>query len=78
MKLHELSLKEQLNGLKEGSFSSSELTQHYLDRISSLDKDLNSFITVTPDLALNQAKDGRDHILNEMNSWFCKNISLED
>ena len=57
MKLHELSLKEQLNGLKEGSFSSSELTQHYLDRISSLDKDLNSFITVTPDLALNQAKE---------------------
>ena len=57
MKLHELSLKEQLNGLEEGSFSSTELTQHYLDRISNLDKDLNSFITVTPDLALDQAKE---------------------
>ena len=57
MKLHELSLKEQLNGLKEGSFSSTELTKHYLDRISSFDKDLNSFITVTEESALNQAKE---------------------
>ena len=57
MKLHELSLKEQLNGLKEGSFSSTELTQHYLDRISSFDKSLNSFITVTEELALEQAKE---------------------
>ena len=57
MKLHELSLKEQLNGLKEGSFSSTELTQHYLDRIDNFDKDLNSFITVTEELALNQAKE---------------------
>ena len=57
MKLHELSLKDQLNGLKEGSFSSTELTQHYLDRISNFDKDLNSFITVTEESALEQAKD---------------------
>ncbi len=55
MKLHELSLKEQLNGLIEGSFSSTELTEHYLNRISNLDKDLNSYITVTADLALQQA-----------------------
>ena len=57
MKLHELSLKEQLNGLKEGSFSATELTQNYLDRISNLDKDLNSYITVTEKSALNQAKE---------------------
>ena len=55
MKLHELSLKEQLKGLIEGSFSSTELTEHYLNRISNLDKDLNSYITVTADLALQQA-----------------------
>ena len=47
MKLHELSLKEQLNGLKEGSFSSTELTKNYLDRIANFDNELNSFITVT-------------------------------
>ena len=57
MKLHELSLKEQLNGLREGSFSATELTQNYLDRISNLDKDLNSYITVTEKSALNQAKE---------------------
>ena len=57
MKLHELSLKEQLNGLKEGSFSATELTQHYLDRIANFDKDINSFITITSDLALKQAKE---------------------
>ena len=64
MKLHELSLKEQLNGLREGSFSATELTQNYLDRISNLDKDLNSYITVTEKSALNQAKEGRAHILS--------------
>jgi len=57
MKLHELSLKEQLNGLKEGSFSATELTQHYLDRIANFDKEINSFITITSDLALKQAKE---------------------
>ena len=40
MKLHELSLKEQLIGLKEGSFSVTELTQNYLDRIANFDKDI--------------------------------------
>ena len=57
MKLHELSLKEQLNGLKEGSFSSTELTKNYLDRIANFDNELNSFITVTEESALLQAKE---------------------
>jgi len=57
MKLHELSIKEQLNGLKEKSFSPIDLTKNYLDRISRFDKEINSFITVTPDLALKQAKE---------------------
>tara|TARA_Y100001970_G_scaffold51038_1_gene64624 strand:+ start:354 stop:1811 length:1458 start_codon:yes stop_codon:yes gene_type:complete len=60
MKLHELSLREQLDGLKERSFSPTELTQHYLERISSFDKDFNSFITVTEDLALKQAKESEE------------------
>ena len=57
MEIHELSLTEQLNELKKGSFTSTELTQHYLDRISNFDEDINSFITVTADLALKQAKE---------------------
>ena len=56
MDLHKLYLSEQLEGIKSGEFSSTELTTHYLERISKFDEDLNSFITVTEDQALAQAK----------------------
>ena len=56
MDLHKLSLNQQLEGLKKGDFSSIELTSHYLARISDYDEQLNSFITVTEDQALAQAK----------------------
>ena len=57
MELHELTLKQQLDGLKESSFSSVELTQEYLKRIKSKDPSINSFITVTEELALKQANE---------------------
>ena len=57
MELHELTLKQQLDGLKESSFSSLELTQEYLKRIKSKDPSINSFITVTEELALKQANE---------------------
>lgn len=44
------------NGLQKGEFSSSEITCEYLDRIAALDGQYNSFITVTPELAMQQAK----------------------
>ena len=56
MDLHKLYLSEQLEGIKSGEFSSTELTTHYLERISKFDEDLNSFITVTEDQAIAQAK----------------------
>ena len=56
MDLHKLTLNQQLEGLKKGDFSSIELTSHYLARISDYDEQLNSFITVTEDQALAQAK----------------------
>ena len=56
MDLHKLSLRAQLKGLQKGDFSSTELTSHYIDRISNYDKKINSFITVTADHALAQAK----------------------
>ena len=56
MEFHNLSLKKQLQGLKEGSFSSTELTTHYLERIEKYDGELNSFISVTAERALIQAK----------------------
>ena len=45
MGFHNLSLKEQLQGLKKGSFSSTELTSHYLERIDKYDDELNSFLS---------------------------------
>ena len=57
MELHELTLKEQLEGLKNLTFSSVELTDHYLKRIKTIDPDINSYITITEELALSQAKE---------------------
>jgi len=57
MELHELTLKEQLEGLKNLTYSSVELTDHYLKRIKAIDPDINSYITITEELALLQAKE---------------------
>ncbi len=45
--MHEKTLAEQSRLLASGEISSSELTNHYLERIERLDGDLNSLITVT-------------------------------
>lgn len=54
--MHQLTLAEIARGLKDKSFSSAELTDALLARIAQLDPQLNSFITVTADLAREQAK----------------------
>ncbi|MCP3850221.1 MAG: Asp-tRNA(Asn)/Glu-tRNA(Gln) amidotransferase subunit GatA [Gammaproteobacteria bacterium] len=54
--MHNKTITELNAGLEAGDFSSVELTQTYLERIKSLDGQLNSFITVTPERALEQAK----------------------
>ena len=52
----ELTIAQAKKGLKEKKFSATELTQSYLDRIAETDGKLHSYITVTPDVALKQAK----------------------
>jgi aspartyl-tRNA(Asn)/glutamyl-tRNA(Gln) amidotransferase subunit A len=54
--MFELTLAELARGLENGDFSSTELTQAYLQRIKSLDGQYNAFITVTEEQALAQAK----------------------
>lgn len=55
--MHQQTLASLSKGLRTKAFSSEELTEHYLKRIQSLDvNNLNSFITVTEDTALTQAK----------------------
>ncbi|MFI4937685.1 MAG: Asp-tRNA(Asn)/Glu-tRNA(Gln) amidotransferase subunit GatA [Candidatus Berkiellales bacterium] len=56
--MHKMTLAELSQGLQKKSFSSVELTQHFLKRIEKLDPSLNSFITVTAQTALTQAKHG--------------------
>lgn len=54
--MHTKTIAELMNGLRNKEFSSVELTRCYLDRISHFDKQLNSFITVTEEQALQMAK----------------------
>ncbi len=54
--LHQLTLAEIARALADKQFSAEELTRALLGRIRQLDPQLNSFISVTDDLALAQAK----------------------
>ncbi len=54
--MHNKTVSQLANGLRAGEYSSVELTQHYLDRIGSLDGKLNSLITLCKDEALIRAE----------------------
>ncbi|WP_287809040.1 Asp-tRNA(Asn)/Glu-tRNA(Gln) amidotransferase subunit GatA [Pseudomonas sp.] len=54
--MHQMTLAEIARGLADKKFSSEELTRSLLARIAQLDPQLNSFITVTPELAIAQAQ----------------------
>ncbi|MDA3807445.1 MAG: Asp-tRNA(Asn)/Glu-tRNA(Gln) amidotransferase subunit GatA [Thiomicrorhabdus sp.] len=54
--MHNLTIKQMSEKLHSGEITSVQLTQHYLDRISQYDGDLNAFVTVTPELALSMAE----------------------
>ena len=55
--MHNKTLSEISSGLTNGDFSSEEITRHYLDRINRLDPLYNSFITVSDELAIQQARE---------------------
>jgi len=54
MEFHQLTLKELQKGLSNKEFSSVDLTNHFIRRVQN--SELNAFITITNDLALEQAK----------------------
>jgi len=64
--MHNLTIAEQIKGLRNKDFSSLELTQHYLSRIN--DSELNAFISVTSNQALSQAKEADKKIANGKSS----------
>ncbi|WP_355660825.1 Asp-tRNA(Asn)/Glu-tRNA(Gln) amidotransferase subunit GatA [Halomonas salifodinae] len=53
--MHDKTLRELAASLEAGEFSSRELTQTLLGRIDRLDGELNSFISITAEQALNAA-----------------------
>lgn len=54
--MHQMTLAEIARGLADKKFSSEELTRTLLARIAQLDPQVNSFISVTEDLAITQAQ----------------------
>ena len=73
--LHRLSIREMAEGLKTTQFSSRELTQHYLDRIAKIDTQVQSYVTVTPELALAEA-DAADALIKAGNAGLLSGIPL--
>src|SRR5687768_8697123 len=57
MQLHELSIQKTHDLLTSKKISSEELTRAYLERIHRLDPQVKSYVTVTDNLAMEQAQD---------------------
>lgn len=55
--MHTLTIKQMSEKLHAGEITSVQLTQHYLDRISKYDSELNAYVTVTPELAIAMAEE---------------------
>src|SRR5688500_9567436 len=62
MELHELSIQETHELLSSRKVSSEELTRAYLERIHRLDPQIKSYVTVSEQLALEQAREADKHI----------------
>ncbi len=64
MELTALSLHEAAGLIKTGEISPFELTKAHLVRIQQLDSRLKAFITITPEIALQQARQAEDEIVH--------------
>lgn len=60
--LHEMTAVALGRALRSGEISAVELTRHYLDRITALDPQVHAYVTVTRDLALDQARAAQEAI----------------
>ena len=69
--MHTKTIAQLGKALRSKEITSVELTQHYLDRIAELDSRYNSFITVTPEIALAQAKAADERLASGDTSPLC-------
>ncbi|MGZ4608653.1 MAG: amidase [Actinomycetes bacterium] len=60
--LHDLTALEQAEAIRAGRVSSLELTEHYLARIDTSSDRVGAFITVTAELAREQARERDDEV----------------
>lgn len=67
--LHHLTALEQLDWLRRGDVSPTELTAHYLERIARLDGELGAFVTVTPEAALERARHLESSVSRAVPLW---------
>ena len=54
--MHNKTVSELKKVIEKKEVSALELTNHFLDRIKNLDSNLNSFITLTEEQAIDKAK----------------------
>lgn len=69
--MHNLSIAQLAEGLRNQTFTSVELTQHYLDRIKRFDPNYNSFVTLTEEIALAQAAEADNRLAEGDASALC-------
>jgi aspartyl-tRNA(Asn)/glutamyl-tRNA(Gln) amidotransferase subunit A len=62
MELHELSIQQAHELLSSRKVSSTELTRAYLERIQRLDPQIKSYVTVSEELAIDQAREADQRI----------------
>lgn len=65
--MHQQTLAEMSRALADRKISSVELTQHYLERCNRFNTQLNCYISITPEIALAQAK-AADEMLEKKNA----------
>ena len=65
MALHDLTALEQAHAIRTGAVSSVDLARHYLTRSHALNDTVGAFVTITDDLALEQATQA-DRIVREV------------
>ena len=57
MDVHELSIRQAHNLLTSRDISAEELTRAYLERIQRLDSEIKSYVTISEEIALHQARE---------------------
>lgn len=67
MDLHDLSIQQAHELLASRKISSEELTRSYLDRIQRVDPQVKSYVTISEDVALAQAREADQRIVSDDN-----------